>query len=64
MKVAKEKKYIKGTRVPFHIFLDYIKNGLSINDFLSSYYWVSKKEILKEIDRVKKERASDTYASA
>ncbi len=50
--------FIKGTRIPLTFFFDYILEGLTISDFLSSYPWVKKKNLIQRLEEVKEETAS------
>ena len=44
-----------GTRVPIQTFIDYIKGGESIDDFLEGVPTVSKEQILVFLDEVKEQ---------
>lgn len=44
-----------GTRVPIQTFIDYIKGGESIDDFLEGFPTVSKEQILLFLDEVKEQ---------
>lgn len=55
MKVGKilKKDLVPGSRVPIKFLLDYIKNGYSMSDFISSYPWIAKKNVVRAIDEIK-----------
>lgn len=48
-----KKNLIPGSRVPIKYFLDYLKEGYSISDFVSSYPWVKRSSLVKAIDEIK-----------
>ncbi len=55
MKAGKilKKDLVPGSRIPIKFLLDYIKNGYSMSDFISSYPWIAKKNVVKAIDEIK-----------
>ncbi len=50
--------YIKGSRIPITFFFQYIKEGLSISDFLSSYPWIKKSNLMNKLNEVESKSAS------
>lgn len=62
MKV-KDKKFFKGTKVPFSFLINYIKNGYTVTDFINSYPWINKKEVIKHLDKIEKEHTNIKYAA-
>jgi uncharacterized protein (DUF433 family) len=44
-----------GTRVPIQTFIDYIKGGESIDDFLEGFPTVSREQILVFLDEAKEQ---------
>lgn len=44
--------YIKGSKIPVNILLQYFKEGLGITDFLSSYPWIKKSDVVKKLDEI------------
>ena len=54
VKTAPEKSLVPGTRIPISYLLDYFKEGLTINDFISAYPWVKKDKVKKALDEVKR----------
>ena len=44
-KVEAKKNLVPKSRIPIAYLLDYIKEGLTISDFLSSYPWIKKKDV-------------------
>ncbi|WP_121971615.1 DUF433 domain-containing protein [Leptolyngbya sp. BC1307] len=47
-----------GTRVPVQTFLDYLKAGESINDFLDGFPTVTKQQVVSFLDEAGKQLAS------
>jgi uncharacterized protein (DUF433 family) len=43
-----------GTRVPVQTFLDYLKAGESINDFLDGFPTVTKKQVISFLEAAEK----------
>lgn len=52
-KKAYEKKLI-GKRIPISYLIDYIKEGLTIYDFLASYPGLKKKEVVNALEEIKR----------
>ncbi len=57
-----KKVYIKGSRVPITFLFDYIKKGYSISDFLSSYPWIKKEDVVKKLEEFEREEIASRYA--
>ena len=53
-KTVEEKDLVPGSKIPIAFLLDYFKEGLSINDFISAYPWVKKAEVTKALEEIKK----------
>lgn len=56
------KDLIPKSKIPIAYLLDYIKEGLTISDFLSSYPWLRRKDVEKAIDEIKKREFTSQYA--
>lgn len=50
------------SKVPISYLLDYIKSGLSISDFISSYPWLKRKDVEKALDEIKRREFTSSYA--
>ena len=50
---TQDKNLVPGSKIPIKFLLDYIKGGYSISDFISSYPWVAKRNVIKAIDEIK-----------
>lgn len=61
MKTTKKEKFIKGSRIHISYLIDYIKEGLTISDFLSSYPWIKKKNVVTALDEIKKENSGYAF---
>ena len=48
-----KKNLVPGSKIPIKFLLDYIKGGYSISDFVSSYPWIAKRNVIKAIDEIK-----------
>lgn len=53
---------IKGTKIPISYLIDYFKEGLTITDFLSSYPWIKKSNLIGTLEEIKKEKTTSRYA--
>lgn len=60
-KIAK-KIFIKGSRLPISFLIDYLKEGYSISDFISSYPWVKKKDVIDKLEEFNALINSSRYA--
>ncbi len=54
----------KGTRVPIDSFLDHLKSGISLEEFLEDFPSVSKKQAEEFLELVKKILLDESPASA
>lgn len=54
--------YLRGSRIPITFLFDYIKKGYGISDFLSSYPWIKKEDVIKKLEEFEKEEISGRYA--
>lgn len=61
-KVSNKKNLVPKSRIPISYFLDYIKEGLTISDFIASYPWVKRKDIEKALEEIKKREFTSQYA--
>ena len=63
-KMATDKNgvYIKGSKIPITFFFDYIKEGYSISDFLSSYPWVKKEDLIRKLEEFEEKEIAAKYA--
>lgn len=57
-----KKNLIPKNRIPIAYLLDYIKEGLTISDFISSYPWVKRKDVEKALEEIKKREFTSQYA--
>ena len=53
MKKVSKKNLVPKSRIPISYLLDYIKEGLTISDFIASYPWVKRKDVEKAIEEIK-----------
>lgn len=56
------KVFIKGSKIPLSYLIDYLQEGYSISDFISSYPWVKKKDLIKKLEEFKSLINSSSYA--
>ncbi|HEX7456321.1 MAG TPA: DUF433 domain-containing protein [Candidatus Nanoarchaeia archaeon] len=57
------KKYlVPGSQVPIAFLIDYLKEGYSISDFISSYPWIKKSKVQKALDEIKNREFTATHA--
>lgn len=61
-KVVNKKNLVPGSKIPIMYLLDYLKEGYSVSDFISSYPWVKEKNIKKALDEIKKREFTARYA--
>lgn len=54
--------FIRGSRIPITYFFDYIKEGYTISDFLSSYPWIKKAYLIKKLEEFEKNEIASKYA--
>lgn len=57
-----KKNLVPKSRIPISYLLDYIKEGLTISDFISSYPWVKRKDVEKALEEIKKREFTSQYA--
>ena len=50
------------SKIPISYLLDYIKEGLTISDFVASYPWLKRKDINKALEEIKKREFTSSYA--
>ena len=61
-KVSTKKNLVPKSRIPISYLLDYIKEGLTISDFIASYPWVKRKNVEKALEEIKKREFTSQYA--
>lgn len=61
-RISVKKNLIPKNGIPIAYLLDYIKEGLTISDFLSSYPWVKRKDVEKALEEIKKREFTSQYA--
>ncbi|MBI2020413.1 DUF433 domain-containing protein [Candidatus Daviesbacteria bacterium] len=57
-----KKNLVPKSRIPISYLLDYIKEGLTISDFIASYPWVKRKDVEKALEEIKKREFTSRYA--
>lgn len=57
-----EKNLIPNSRIPISYLFDYIKEGLTIADFIASYPWLNRKDVEKAIEEIKRREFTSQYA--
>lgn len=60
-KVIDKSPYIKGSRIPITYFLNYIKKGYSLSDFLSAYPWIKKENVIKKLNEFETKEIASQY---
>lgn len=53
---------VPGSKIPIAYLIDYIKEGYTLSDFLSSYPWLKRTNIEKALDEIKKREFTGQYA--
>lgn len=56
-----KKIYIKGSKIPINFFFDYIKEGYTISDFLSSYPWIKRENLIKKLEEFEDKEIASKY---
>ncbi len=56
------KNLVPKSKIPISYLLDYIKEGLNISDFISSYPWLKRKDVEKALDEIKQREFTSGYA--
>ena len=59
---SNKKIFIKGSKIPINFFFDYIKDGYTISDFLSSYPWIKKDDLIRKLEEFEEKEISSRYA--
>ncbi len=57
-----KKNLVPKSRVPISFLIDYIKEGLTISDFLASYPWINRKNVEKALEEIKNREFTSGYA--
>ena len=52
-KKSEKQNLVAGSKVPIAYLIDYIKEGYSVSDFISSYPWVKKSNVVKALEEIK-----------
>lgn len=61
-KTLSKKSLVPGSKVPISFLLDYLKEGYSISDFISSYPWIKRGSIEKALEEIKRREFTSGYA--
>ncbi len=56
------KNTIPKSKIPIAYLIDYIKEGYTVSDFLSSYPWLKRENIEKALDEIKQREFTATHA--
>lgn len=56
------KNLVPKSKIPIAYLLDYIKEGLTISDFIASYPWIKRKDVEKALEEIKKREFTSQYA--
>ena len=62
IKEIAKKDLVPGSKVPISYLLDYLKDGYSFADFISSYPWIKEADIKEALDEIKKREFTSQYA--
>ncbi len=62
MNKVSKKNLVSKSRIPIAYLLDYIKEGLTISDFLASYPWLKRKDVEKALEEIKNREFTSGYA--
>ncbi len=57
-----KKNLVPKSKIPISFLIDYIKEGLTISDFLASYPWVRRTDVEKALEEIKKREFTSQYA--
>lgn len=57
-----KKNLVPGSKVPVSFLIDYLKEGYSIVDFISSYPWIKRSNIEKALEEIKRREFTSRYA--
>ena len=57
-----KENYVPGSKIPLAFLIDYIKDGYTISDFLSSYPWIKRTNVQKALDELKRKAPASRYA--
>lgn len=61
-KPTSTKNLVPKSRIPISYLIDYIKEGLTITDFIASYPWVKRKSVEKALEEIKNREFTSRYA--
>ena len=56
------KNFVPKSKIPIAYLFDYIKEGFTISDFISSYPWIKRKNVEKALEEIKKREFTSRYA--
>lgn len=62
MKKQNEQHLIPGSKIPIAYLLDYLKEGHTIDEFISSYPWIKRNKIKQALDEIKNREFTARYA--
>ncbi len=48
-----KKDFVPGSKIPIKYLLDYMKEGYSLSDFVSSYPWIKRSNVIRAINEIK-----------
>ena len=60
-KTAPKRTNIPRSKIPISFLIDYIKEGYSLSDFLSSYPWIKREDTIKALEEIKKREFTSEY---
>lgn len=61
-KTISRMRTVPKSKIPISYLLDYIKEGLTLSDFVASYPWLKRKDVEKAIEEIKKREFTSSYA--
>ncbi len=56
------KNLVPKSKIPIAFLIDYIKDGLTVSDFISSYPWLKKNDVENALEEIKKREFTSGYA--
>ena len=62
VKTTPKKDLVPGSKVPVTYLLDYIREGYSVAEFLSSYPWIKRSDVEKALEEIKRRDFTSHYA--
>ncbi len=61
-KLSNKKNIVPGSKVPVAYLIDYIKEGYTISEFITSYPWLKESSVKKALEEIKKREFTSRYA--